>query len=122
MTDENSIQRPFQVTVIGWLFIVVGIVSTAYHLWRGGLDRWTPLIVLAGAIAVGAGTLLLRGGMGARWARWVVVAWLAFHVVVGTLDSWREAAPHMVLLIVIAYFLFGSPTAAYFRRNGPLVI
>ena len=37
--------------------------------------------------------VVLRGGMGARWARWVIVAWLAFHVVVGTLDSWREAAP-----------------------------
>ena len=86
------------------------------------LNLGTISSLLVGAIAVGAGTLLLRGGMGARWARWVVVAWLAFHVVVGTLDSWREAAPHMVLLIVIAYFLFGSPTAVYFRRNGPLVI
>src|SRR5260370_3208027 len=30
-------KRPFQVTVLGWLFIIVGILSTAYHLWKGPL-------------------------------------------------------------------------------------
>jgi len=27
-------KRPFQVTVLGWLFIVVGILSTTYHLLK----------------------------------------------------------------------------------------
>ena len=105
-------QRPFQVTVLGWLFIVVGIVSTAGHLWKGALDRWTIPIVLVGVVAVVAGVFLLRG---ARWARWLLLAWLAFHVVVSALESLSVALPHAVLLLVVGYVLLGPPTSKYFQ-------
>jgi uncharacterized membrane protein HdeD (DUF308 family) len=110
-------KRPFQVTMLGWLFIVVGIVSTAYHLLKGTLDRWMVPIVLVGIIAVVAGVFLLRG---ARWARWLVLAWLAFHVVVSALNSLGEAMPHVVLLLVIGYVLLGPPTSEYFQRAPDL--
>jgi uncharacterized membrane protein HdeD (DUF308 family) len=116
VTNLTSMQRPFQVTFLGWLFIVVGIVSTAYHLWKGALDRWIFPIVLVGIIAVVAGVFLLRG---ARWVRWLVLAWLAFHVVVGALNSLSEAMPHVVLLLVVAYVLLGPPTSKYFQRPQP---
>ncbi len=109
-------KRPFEVTFLGWLFIVVGIVSTAYHLWKGSLDRWTFPIVLFGAIAVVAGVFLLRG---ARWVRWLVLAWLAFHVVAGALQSLSFAMPHVVLLVVIGYVLLGQPTSKYYHRPQP---
>ena len=112
MADAHSAQRPFQVTLTGWLFIVVGIVSTGYHLSKGSLDRSTVPIVLLGTIAVVAGVFLLRG---ARWSRWVIVAWLAFHVVVSALNSVWDAMPHIVLLLAIGYFLLGPPTAKYFQ-------
>jgi len=102
--------------MLGWLFILVGIVSTALHLWKGSLDRWTLPIVLVGAIAVLAGAFLLRG---ARWARWLLLAWLAFHVVVSTLNSFSDALPHVVLLLVVGYFLLGPPTSKYFLRAQP---
>jgi uncharacterized membrane protein HdeD (DUF308 family) len=54
-------ERPFEVTILGWLFIVAGIASTARHLWRGTLDRWMLAIVLVGVVAVVAGVFLLRG-------------------------------------------------------------
>jgi uncharacterized membrane protein HdeD (DUF308 family) len=114
--DPNSAQRPFQVTFLGWIFILVGIVSTAYHLWKGSLDRWTVPIVLLGAIAIVAGIFLLRG---ARWSRWLVLAWLAFHVVVSALNSLSSALPHVALLLVVAYFLLGPPTSKYFQRPQP---
>jgi uncharacterized membrane protein HdeD (DUF308 family) len=107
-------KRPFQVTVLGWLFIPVGIVSTVYHLWKSALDRWTAPILLVGIIAVVAGGFLLRG---ARWARWLVLAWLAFHVVVSALSSLSDALPHLVLLMVVGYFLLGPPTAKYFQST-----
>ena len=109
-------RRPFQVTVLGWLFVLVGIVSTAYHLWRGALDRWTVPIVLVGAVAVVAGVFLLRG---ARWARWLLLVWLAFHVAVSALDSLSVALPHAVLLLVVGYVLLGPPTAKYFQQGQP---
>lgn len=109
-------ERPFQVTVLGWLFIAVGILSTIYHLLKGSLDRWIVPVFLVGAIAVIAGVFLLRG---ARWARWLVLAWLAFHVVVGALISLSAAMPHVVLLLVVGYFLLGPPTSQYFQRAQP---
>jgi hypothetical protein len=109
----NSMRRPFQVTLLGWLFIAVGILSTTYHLWRSPIDRWTVPIMLVGIIAIVGGGFLLRG---AGWARWAVLAWLAFHVVVSALNSVWDALPHLVLLLVVGYFLLGPPTAKYFQR------
>jgi uncharacterized membrane protein HdeD (DUF308 family) len=109
-------KRPFQITFLGWLFIAVGILSTIYHLLKGPLDRWTVPIVLVGAIAIVAGIFLLRG---ARWARWLVLAWLAFHVVVSALNSLSDALPHVVLLLVVGYFLLGPPTSWYFQSAQP---
>jgi uncharacterized membrane protein HdeD (DUF308 family) len=106
-------ERPFQVTVLGWLFVVVGILSTTYHLLKNPLDRWTVPIMLVGIIAIIAGVFLLRG---ARWARWLVLAWLGFHVVVSALNSLSDAIPHVVLLLVVGYFLLGPPTSKYFQR------
>jgi len=114
MTNLNSMKRPFQVTMLGWLFIAVGILSTIYHLLKGPLDRWTLPILLVGTIAIVAGVLLLRG---ARWARWLVLAWLAFHVGVSVLNSLSDAVAHFVLLLAVGYFLLGPPTSEYFRST-----
>ena len=116
MTNPNLQNRPYQVTVLGWLLIVVGVVSTAVHLWKGTLDRWVPLIVLVGVLAIVAGAYLLRG---ANWARWLTLVWLAFHVVVSALNSLGEALPHLVLLVVIGYVLLGPATSKYFQRPHP---
>jgi hypothetical protein len=112
VNNLDSMKRPFQVTVLGWLFIGVGILSTIYHLWKGSLDRWIVPVLLVGIIAIAAGGFLLRG---ARWARWVALGWLAFHVVVSALNSLADALPHLVLLLVVGYFLLGPPTAKYFQ-------
>ncbi|HKV25477.1 MAG TPA: hypothetical protein VJN93_12860 [Candidatus Acidoferrum sp.] len=115
MADLHPIKRPFEVTFLGWLFIFVGIVSTANHLWKGSLDRWTAPIILVGLVAVVAGAFLLRG---AGWARWLLLVWLAFHVVVSALNSFSAALPHLVLLAAIGYVLLGPRTAKYFHPRG----
>jgi uncharacterized membrane protein HdeD (DUF308 family) len=116
VANHDSIKRPFQVTILGWLFIAVGILSTADHLRKGSLDRWMFLIVLVGIISTVAGVFLLRG---ARWARWLLLAWLGFHVVVSALNSLADAMPHVALLLVVSYFLLGPPTSKYFQRTQP---
>jgi hypothetical protein len=106
------VQRPFQVTVLGWLFIVVGFVSTIGHLVKGSFDRWVLPILLVGIVAVVAGAFLLRS---AGWARWLALAWLTFHVAaVGLISLW-DALAHAVLLLVVGYFLLGPLTAKYFQ-------
>jgi uncharacterized membrane protein HdeD (DUF308 family) len=116
VTHINSMKRPFQVTTLGCLFIGAGILSTIYHLSKSPLDRWTVPILLVGVIAIVAGVFLLRG---ARWARWLLLAWLAAHVVLSALNSLPDAMPHVVLVLVVGYFLLGSPTSKYFQSMKP---
>ena len=97
----------------GWLFVVIGILNTAWHLWKGMFDRWMIAILFLTVSAIVAGVFLLRG---ARWARWLALAWLAFHVGVSALNSLWDALPHAVLLLVIGYVLLGPPAAQYFRQ------
>jgi uncharacterized membrane protein HdeD (DUF308 family) len=102
--------------MLGWLFVAVGILSTVYHLLKSSLDRWTVPIVLVGIVAVVAGVFLLRG---ARWGRWLVLAWLAFHVVVSASNSLSDAMPQTVLFLVVGYFLLGPPASKYFQSMQP---
>ena len=107
-------ERPYQVTVTGWLVILAGVISTFVHLWRYAMDRWMFVIVLVGAIAVVAGAFLLRGS---RWARWVILAWIGGHVVAFSLLGVSEGLPLAVLLVIFGYVLLGPPTAEYDRRK-----
>jgi hypothetical protein len=114
VTDLNIEKRPFEVTFLGWLFIAVGIITTIYHLVKASLDLWIIPIVLLGIIAVVAGVFLLGG---AGWSRWLLLTWLAFHVVAIALESLSRAVTHLVLLVVVGYFLLGPPTSEYFRHT-----
>lgn len=112
----SALKRPYEVTVAGWLFVVIGILNTAWHLWKGTFDRWMLAILFLTVSAIVAGVFLLRG---ARWARWLALAWLAFHVAVSALTSLWDGLPHAVLLLVFGYVLLGPPTAQYFRQPQP---
>jgi uncharacterized membrane protein HdeD (DUF308 family) len=107
-------RRLWSVTIIAWLFLVVGAADTfrglsdvsrrQFHsdsLWPIGL----------GAVAVVCGFFLLRRS---NWARWIAVAWLAFHVAV-SFGSVSKLIMHGVLLVVLAYFLFRPQANACFR-------
>ena len=110
----NAVKRPYEVTAAGWLFVVVGILNTAYHLWRGALDLWMVPILLLTLSAIVAGVFLLRG---ARWARWLGLAWVAFHVGASALNSVSAALPHLVLLLAVGYVLLGPPTSQYYQQG-----
>ena len=105
-------KRPLAVTLIACLFIVAGLVGLVYHLWDRPLDHWIVLISLVRILAVVGGVFLLTGK---NWARWLLLAWLAFHVVVSAFHSLSEFIPHVVLLVTLGYFLLGPPTSKYFQ-------
>jgi len=43
--------------------------------------------------------------MGHNWARWLILAWLAFHVVVSAFHSLSDSIALVVLLIIVGFVL-----------------
>ena len=109
-------KRPLAVTILGGLFIVAGLASLAVHLSHRPLDHWIVVIVLAPILAVAGGVFLL---LGHGWARWLLIAWPAFHVVVSAFRSLPQLIAHLVLLAIVAYFLLRPPACDYFRAAPP---
>jgi uncharacterized membrane protein HdeD (DUF308 family) len=107
-------KRPIPVTILGALFIAAGMVGIAYHVSERPVDSSIIPITFVRILAIVGGVFLL---LGHNWARWLVVAWLAFHVVVSAVHSWSQMAAHAVLLLVVTYFLFTPPDSKYFHRN-----
>jgi hypothetical protein len=115
-------KRPLAVTIIGGLLVVVGASGFVLHLYEGkpqhALQGENPWILATELVAIVAGAFLLRGN---NWARWLVMAWMAFHVGISFLDSLRQVAVHGAIFALMAYLLFRPPANAYFRRE-PLTI
>ncbi len=105
-------KRPLPVTILGCLFIGAGLVGLVYHLSERPLEHQIVLVSIVRMIAIVGGIFLL---MGHNWARWLTLVWLAFHVVVSAFHSLSEAIAHVVLLMVVGYFLLGRPASKYFR-------
>lgn len=110
-------KRPQSVTVISWLFLVTGIVGTAYHATEfkaGGPFQYDVLwVCLVRLLAIVCGVFMLRGH---NWARWLLVLWIAFHVILSGLHSTSKLVVHSLLMAVVTYFLFRSRASAYFLR------
>jgi hypothetical protein len=108
-------KRPLSVTILGLLMIAAGAVGIAYHLGDfKGAHHSTPDVFLLLALrlfAIVAGVLMLRGY---SWARWLALAWLAFHVAVSAFDSWQKFGMHAVLFVVFAIFLFRPNARTFF--------
>jgi hypothetical protein len=109
-----GMKRPIEITILGCLFILGGLLSLLYHVLRNSLDIWTLPISLVGLTATVCGIFLLRG---CAWARWLLLAWLVFHVFVSAFHSLSACLAHLAMLIVIGYFLLASPASAYFRST-----
>jgi len=107
-------KRPIPVTILGCLFIVAGLVGLAYHLSQPPLDRWVALISLIRVVAVVGGVFMLKGR---NWARWLILVWLAFHVVVSAFQSPSRCLAHAALLLAVAYFLLTPPDSQYFLAS-----
>src|SRR5262245_19093987 len=112
--DMNK--RPHTVTVIGCILLVAGVIGLAYHITELNPQRpfesdaiWVLLVRL---LAIVGGLFLLRGH---DWARWLLLIWMAYHVILSAFHSMFELIMHFLLFAVIAFFLFRLHVSAYFR-------
>jgi hypothetical protein len=117
--------RPFSISVIGWTFIAVGGAALVVALpplmdaserssdgehSRSLVEIGLPLVIRALAVLCGAFLLC-----GRDWARWLLIMWLAYHVVLGALHSLFGFAVHVAIFAIVACFLFQPAASAYFR-------
>ena len=111
-------QRPTAVTILSWLYLVMGTVGFVYHLRElrqySLLHSDFLLIEALRVLAVVAGFFML---MGQNWARWLAIAWIALHVVASFYNSWQQAAMHAIFFAIIAFLLTRPAANAFFR--GP---
>ena len=110
-------KRPIYVTVLGYVLIAAGAVGIAYHFME---FKSTPaseylLIFVVRLIAIAAGINLLRGK---DWARWLSIAWIAFHLVISIFHTKEGIAVHAVVLVVFAVLLYLPAANRYFRARA----
>lgn len=106
-------KRPLSVTILACVYLAVGVIGFAFHfqeLLAGHHDA--VAIELTEFVAILCGVFLLRGQ---NWARWLAIAWIAFHVVLSAFHALREFAIHGLICAVIAWLLFRAEAARYFR-------
>jgi uncharacterized membrane protein (DUF2068 family) len=115
-------KRPVPVTIVGVLFILVGVVTTGLHVleFRAHPPTWLMAVSICavGVLAVVAGMYLLEGQ---NWARWLALLWMAFHVAISVFDLGKLLF-HAALLIFFAYILLGREAREYFAQDDSDVV
>ncbi len=114
----NKARRPIAVLILACLYIVVGAAGIVGHFPHGAFHREDVWIELTELLALVAGIFMLRGH---SWARWLAIAWMAFHVVISW-PSLSRLAIHTILLAAIAWLLLEPGARRYFAgqpRQGP---
>ena len=111
-------KRPLSVTILGGVYILVGIGGLAYHLREFNphhlLENDALTASVVRALAILAGIFMLQAK---NWARWLALAWMAFHVIISIHHPLPQLVTHAMLLAVIAYLLFQPKVREYFRRG-----
>jgi hypothetical protein len=107
----NANKRPLAVTILACLYLTVGALGFVFH-FKDSLAHPSDgiWIELTEFLAIICGAFLLRGQ---NWARWLALAWMAFHVFLSA--DVRQVAVHGLFLAVIAWLLFRPEARRYFR-------
>ena len=103
------------VILVACLYLLVGIgvgIAQLPHLLAGSREAIGMEIAEAVAVVIGV-CLLLRQG----WARWLAVAWMAFHVAISLPDVGKTAV-HAVMAALIAWALFRPESRGWFRPKA----
>jgi len=112
-------RRSLPVTIIACVYILAGAVGFARHLIEFSAQRRFPYDIvwaeLVSVIAIVAGVYMLRRH---NWARWLALAWMAFHVVLSAFHTLPEFAIHCLFCVILVYFLFRPAATRYFRAAG----
>jgi hypothetical protein len=107
---------PLSVILISCLYLATGAIGLVSRLIQfkpqHPFDYSIVWISLVSLLAILSGAYMLRAR---NWARWLAMAWIAFHVVLSAFHSRLELVVHSLLCVVLGYFLFRPRANQYFR-------
>lgn len=110
--------RPFPIIFTAFIFIIAGFVGIAYHANEyfepSSVKYEMVWALIVRVLAIVCGLLLLRR---VKWARWLAIIWLVYHVVLSSFHSASETIVHFVLLVIVFFLLFRPNSSAYFRSH-----
>ena len=118
MDTEKTKKRPIAITILAWLYIAVGVLSTGAHY--ANFRSHKPMvneffwITALGAAAILAGAFMLHGH---NWARWLALACIAAHVVISALNLMHGLLMHCVVFLLVAAILFQREAREYFKTG-----
>ena len=107
--------RPRSITIISWFFIIFGSIALLSGVlpFRDLMSHW--YVHLSRILMIVAGVFMLKGQ---NWARWLLVLWIAFHIVISALNSIVALLLHVVIFSVILYFVFRRQSSFYFLNRS----
>jgi hypothetical protein len=111
-------KRPLAVTIISWIYIVMGTVGFIYHfreLRIDGLHLEAVLVEGLRILAVVAGYFML---MGKNFARWIAILWIGLHVGISFYHDWQQVMMHAIFFVIITYFLTRPAANAFFKSDA----
>ena len=106
---------PLSVILICLLFIIAGISGIIYHAeeWSGNSALQEKLWILAIRLLAIIGGVFAWRGM--KWARWLLLLWMGYHVVLSFYHTTAELLMHTVLMVVTIFCLFNRKANDYFK-------
>ena len=112
-------KRPLTITILACVLMAAGAIGIAYHLSdfnaKHPFEYESIWILLVRLTAIVSGVFMLRAS---NWARWLSLAWIAFHLILSFFHSVREVAVHGLVFALFAYLLFRPEARAYFSQAG----
>ena len=117
-------KRPITVTIVAILFILIGIANTfkavrplvggsAAHITGHELMD-SSFVFISAVLALLGGVLILRG---ANFGRWLVLIWMALHVVLSIFHKPMELAIHSALMVLLIGLLLLGSGGRYFASR-----
>jgi hypothetical protein len=102
---------PVSVLILSCLYIAVGVVGFVYYFPELMANQHDAVwIELTELLALLAGVFML---LRQNWARWLALAWMAFHVAI-SFPVLRQIAMHSMIFAVIAWLLLRPDAGRYF--------
>lgn len=113
----TSKRPPIPVFVISVLLIGTSLGGSIQHrVWTHVAEFDGATIAIVELAALVAGVFML---MGHTWARWLAMAWIAFHVAISIPHVWPELVVHVAVLGGFAFALFRRTSREFFAVESP---